>query len=61
MRRLTSTATKVQGKPPRCYDRALRLPARAGQAVEDFTYAAQEGLLWIRFRNEAFPRELKVQ
>jgi hypothetical protein len=33
----------------------------AGQPVDDFNYDAQEKLLWIRFRNESFPRELNVQ
>jgi len=31
-----------------------------GHAVEDFDYSTADGLLWIRFANEARPRELVV-
>ncbi|HEY9174603.1 MAG TPA: hypothetical protein VI136_20145 [Verrucomicrobiae bacterium] len=40
-------------KPP-------RQVALAGQTQPDFTYAASEKLLWIRFPNESTPRELRV-
>jgi hypothetical protein len=30
----------------------------AGQPLESFKYAAEDGLLWIRFTNETRPREL---
>ena len=33
----------------------------AGQAVKDFEYSVAEKLLWIRFPNQARPRELAVQ
>jgi hypothetical protein len=33
----------------------------AGQPVQEFSHAAAEGLLWIRFANEARPRELTIQ
>ena len=32
-----------------------------GQALEDFEYSATDNLLWIRFPNEAAPRELTVR
>jgi hypothetical protein len=33
----------------------------AGQSLTNFEYSAQEKLLWIRFDNEAAPRELSVE
>lgn len=33
----------------------------AGQPLESFEYSQKEGLLWIRFPNEARPRELAVR
>ncbi|MBU6400386.1 MAG: hypothetical protein KGS61_08715 [Verrucomicrobia bacterium] len=44
----------------------LRIPARPrqvtlqGAAVQDRQYEAKPGLLWLRFANEARPRELRV-
>jgi hypothetical protein len=33
----------------------------AGQPCESFEYSAAERLLWIRFPNEAKPRELAIK
>ena len=33
----------------------------AGQEVKDFEYSVAERLLWIRFPNEARPRELALR
>ena len=33
----------------------------AGQALQTFQYAPEDRLLWIRFSNEASPRELVIQ
>jgi hypothetical protein len=41
--------------------RAPRAVALAGKNLTDFSYSAKEKLLWIRFQNEASPRELVVQ
>jgi hypothetical protein len=41
-------------KPPRSI-------AMDDQGIEIYTYDAREGLLWIRFRNEARPRNLTVR
>jgi hypothetical protein len=41
-------------KPPRSI-------AMDDQGIETYTYDAREGLLWIRFRNEARPRNLTVR
>jgi hypothetical protein len=45
----------------------LRVPAApssitlAGQALTAFHYSAEDRLLWIRFTNEAAPRELAIE
>jgi hypothetical protein len=41
-------------KPPRSI-------AMDDQGIETYTYDAREALLWIRFRNEARPRNLTVR
>jgi hypothetical protein len=41
--------------------KALRSVALAGQALQDFEYSSGDRLLWIRFPNEAKPRELSVR
>jgi hypothetical protein len=33
----------------------------AGQPLTSFEYAAEDRLLWIRFTNEASPRELVIE
>jgi hypothetical protein len=41
--------------------RPPRRVALGGQTLESYDYSAQEKLLWIRFSNEATPRELIVE
>jgi hypothetical protein len=41
--------------------RAPRSILLAGQAPEAVHYDAEQGLLWVRFANQASPRELSVQ
>jgi hypothetical protein len=41
--------------------RAPRAVLLAGQALETVHYDAEQGLLWVRFTNQASPRELSVQ
>ena len=41
--------------------KAPRTVTLDGQALESFNYSAPENLLWIRFENDARPRELTVQ
>ena len=53
----------VGGTPAVVLLRAPKPPRQvtlAGQSQTDFTYAASEELLWIRFPNESTPRELRV-
>jgi hypothetical protein len=33
----------------------------AGQTLSEFAYSPEERLLWIRFANEARPRELAIE
>jgi hypothetical protein len=33
----------------------------AGQPLKDYEYSAADRLLWIRFANEARPRELRIE
>ena len=40
---------------------APRSVTLAGQPLEDFKYAAEGRLLWVRFPNEARPRELAIE
>ena len=41
--------------------RTPRTITLAGQPLKDFDYSSSNQLLWIRFPNEARPRELSVQ
>jgi hypothetical protein len=41
--------------------KAPRMVTLDGRALESFDYSAPEKLLWIRFENDAHPRELTVQ
>jgi hypothetical protein len=40
---------------------APRSVTLAGQALQSFHYAAEDRLLWLRFTNEATPRELVIE
>jgi hypothetical protein len=49
----TALVLMRSSKPPR----SITL---SGQPADKFNYSAADGLIWIRFVNEARPRELKV-
>jgi hypothetical protein len=62
--RLVLAVEGVSDTPGLVLLRAAKAPRSvilAGNALDTFKYSAGEGLLWIRFRNEARPRELDVQ
>jgi hypothetical protein len=54
----------VENTPGVVLLRAARAPRSvllAGQAMDPFHYEAEQALLWVRFTNQAAPRELSVQ